>query len=138
MSKMQREKGAAFEREVCAYLTTQFPTLAPDKIKRKLGQPRDSGNDIDFGPLVIECKRRAQMKGLYDWVDQATRAAAGMPPVSHGMRVPLVIARSDGHDMLAVLPLPHLLWLAAPQLVQWFERNKGTHPMALPSLRVML
>ena len=42
MGRLQRNRGATTEREIANYLTEQLGTV----VKRKLGQARDSGEDI--------------------------------------------------------------------------------------------
>lgn len=104
MGKSQRTKGAVFEREVAAEFSSAF---APHEFKRHIGQARDGGNDLDVGCLVVECKRRASLKVLRMWMQQAT-AAVSMRPVekvtrhaTHAtldlmQRFPIVVMREDG------------------------------------------
>ena len=81
---MSRNKGAAYENEICAV----FSKLLNVKVTRKLGQARDSGNDIHIGPLVVEAKRRKSIGSIDKWLEQAI---AGTPEG----KTPCVIARSD-------------------------------------------
>jgi hypothetical protein len=104
MSKLSRDRGAAFEREVCADIKR---VLGVD-VKRKLGQARDSGNDIDFPPYRIECKRRRTL-AVDKWLAQCERGAM------EG-EIPLVIARSDRGYSVAVLSLDWLLLLIGGQV----------------------
>lgn len=92
MSKSQRTKGAVFEREIAALLSSWFNL----EIKRNITQARDGGNDLNVGKLVIECKRRASLKGLRAWLHQAT--AATQPG-----QTPIVIMREDGATAPMVL-----------------------------------
>lgn len=94
MSKMQRTKGAQFERETAATLSAELGTV----VKRKLGQARDGGDDMEAGPFRIECKRRAGI-AVYEWLEQC--AAAAQPG-----QVPIVIARADRKaDSIVILRL---------------------------------
>ncbi len=93
MSASQRRKGQSGEREVCALLQAEFGV----KVGRKLSQCRDAGNDIDLGPFVIECKRRARIGNVYDWISQAEFAT----PDGYGM--PVVMMRADGQDWLVLM-----------------------------------
>lgn len=70
MSKSQRTKGAAGERELCNILHDR---LGVD-VHRNLSQTRDGGTDIAMGPFRIEVKRRARIAGVYDWLDQSATA----------------------------------------------------------------
>lgn len=101
MGKMQREKGASFERAVALAVSG---ALGRD-VKRHLGQARDGGYDILAEPFVIECKRRKSLKGLYDWMRQCITAC-----FSDG-HIPVVILRADNEEAMAVLRLPDFLTL---------------------------
>jgi len=106
MSKLSRTKGAGGERELCALLSDQFGQV----IKRKLGQARDSGHDVDLPPYRIECKRRKRIAGLYQWIKQAEVPVivecARTPEyviTGNGMSIPVVALRADGKDWLIVM-----------------------------------
>ena len=92
MSKAQRAKGATFEREVVnALKECGWPAA------RNLDQWRDGGGDINLGPYMIECKRRASI-AVYDWLDQCTKAAqAG--------QIPVVVARGDRREAIVIMRL---------------------------------
>lgn len=92
MSASQRRKGSAGEREVCALLRSEFGVV----VSRELGQARDSGCDVRLAPFAIECKRRARIGGVYDWMRQAQIAA-------RDDETPVVIARADGEQWLVVM-----------------------------------
>ncbi len=108
MGKSQRTKGAVFEREVARFFSER---LGCD-FKRNIGQARDGGNDIDVGPLVIECKRRKSLKTIEGWLDQADRAAMARS-LAH---VPVVVARSDDNSAFVILSLDDFYILAAPEI----------------------
>lgn len=92
MGKLQRSRGAATEREIAAHLSAQLNI----EVKRKLGQARDSGEDISVPPFRIEVKRRRKIATL-DFMRQCeTGSAAG--------EIPVVIMRVDG-DMRPVVML---------------------------------
>ncbi len=130
MSAHSRDKGAGFENEISRKLRAWIEVLtgrppAPDASKRKLGQARDAGNDLDVGNpnqpiLVIECKRRKTLKTVYGWLLQADAAlqarfpelvvTAGDPP--H----PMVIAREDHGEPLVILHLDDFMALAGPRV----------------------
>jgi hypothetical protein len=95
MSKMQRAKGAQFEREVVENFR-----VAGYRCSRNLSQTRDGGGDILLDDLLIECKRRASI-AVYDWLDQATTAAEG--------RKPIVVARGDKRECVVILRLVDFL-----------------------------
>jgi hypothetical protein len=93
MSKSQRTKGAVFEREVGVLFSTAFKVDTP--YKRNIGQARDGGCDIHVGPFKVECKRRASLKVLRMWMQQATVSAPCVPPHVCGS-IPVVVMREDG------------------------------------------
>jgi len=107
MSKMQRTKGASFEREVCAELTGVLGSV----VRRNLSQTRGGateGSDITVGKFSIECKRRARIS-VYDWLDQATRDAQ--------QNTPVVVARADGRKSFAIMWLDDLLPMLQGEIV---------------------
>ena len=97
MGRHSRTKGAAFEREVAQYLSAWLGY----EVKRHLGQARDGGDDLTgLEPWVVECKRRKSLKTVYDWLRQAA-VAAGPGHV----RPYVVVARADGEEAVAIMPL---------------------------------
>lgn len=92
MGKLQRDRGAATEREIATYLSEQLGTA----VKRKLGQARDSGEDISVPPFRIEVKRRKRISVM----DFMRQCETGSTP----QEVPLVVMRVDG-DMRPVVML---------------------------------
>jgi hypothetical protein len=108
MGKHSRTKGAGGERELCALLSDAFG----EKITRKLGQARDSGHDVDLPPFNIECKRRARVGNLYEWMQQAN-----VPFTTQSyMPVPMVALRADGREWLVVMRLPDWIKLAREEV----------------------
>lgn len=105
MSKAQREKGAAGERELCRIIRDVLGVDA----HRNLSQTRDSGCDIIVPPFNIEVKRRKSI-ALYDWIDQAVKSTEG----TH--RKPVVICRGDGKGWLAVMRLQDWLPMAGNEM----------------------
>ena len=89
MSKSQRTKGAAYEREVVHILRNAGFDCA-----RNLAQTREGGGDIHLDQFMVECKRRAKI-AVYDWLDQATLAAKE--------RKPIVVARADQRENIVIL-----------------------------------
>jgi len=101
VSKMQRTKGAAYEREICH----RFESATGRQVKRHIGQARDGGNDITVPPFTIECKRRRSFKVIESWLRQADNACSSEAPI------PVVIARSDGGQSFVIIPLDSFLGL---------------------------
>lgn len=107
MGKSQRTKGAVFEREIAHW----FGAFFGKEFKRNIGQARDGGNDIDVGPLVVEAKRRASLKVLRSWFEQAVVAADRRQqhardtnrPGENMDHIPIVVMREDGGTMPLVL-----------------------------------
>ena len=102
MGKMQRNKGAGFERQIVNELK-----VAGFAAARNLDQTRDGGGDIDLERYMFECKRRASI-AVYDWLDQCTKAAkAG--------QMPIVIARGDRRETIAILRFSDLITILKEQ-----------------------
>lgn len=100
MSKAQRTKGAAGEREICDMI---FENLGIE-VHRNLQQTRDGGADIKLKPYSIEVKRRAAIGNIYDWMNQAS---AGCDMAER----PIVVCRADRKQWLAVMPIEELFRL---------------------------
>ena len=92
MTKMQRNKGASYEREVAQELSDW---LGVD-CKRKLGAARDGGDDIQVGQFRIECKRHETTK-VWEWYEQARTNAVG------GEEIPVVVFRRSRSESMALL-----------------------------------
>lgn len=98
MGKRQRQRGAETEREVANFLSEQLGM----EIKRKLGQARDSGEDISVYPYRIEVKRRKKL-AVTDFIEQCE---TGVQPGE----IPIVIMRVDGDTRpLVMLRLEHFI-----------------------------
>lgn len=100
-----RNKGAQFERDIANELTT----LLGRKVTRKLGQARDSGNDIDVPPFRLELKRYAKV-GVYRWLEQCV---ASCRPGD----IPVVVARADEEKAIAIMSFEHFKSLMTARLV---------------------
>jgi len=94
MGASQRTKGAVYEREVANYLSDELGR----EVKRNIGQARDGGDDITIGKFRLECKRRARIGNIYEWLDQAQAA-------SEVGECPVVVARGDGRRSVAIVDL---------------------------------
>ena len=97
MGKLQRTKGATYEREVAKLLTDALAL----KFERVLGQARDGGGDVqaEGSGLMVECKRRKTLKGLYAWMEQA-RVSAFSELVP---KIPVLAIRADSEETLIVI-----------------------------------
>jgi Holliday junction resolvase len=94
MSRSQRDKGARYEREIAHKLGKVLGT----QLRRNITQYQaKSQPDIVAGNLAIECKRRARIGHVYEWLEQA-RAAAGE-------RLPVVVARADHKPDIVIMDL---------------------------------
>lgn len=144
---MQRTKGASYEREVAQQINStlglnallsapcgrceetlkehvpngtgcdQFQPI----VKRKIGQARDGGNDLDLGRLIVECKRYAKI-GVMKWFRQAVAACSGKPG-----RIPCVVAREDNGESIIILRLSDYLTLHKEQLVKEIIGEDNNH-----------
>ena len=112
---MQRTKGATFEREIAKRFSLRFGRV----VRRRLGQARDAGHDLDgMEPYIVECKRRARLGPMTTWLRQAVVASP-----SSGR--PVVVARGDGDaEPVAILPL----WVLEDLLMH--ELYSGTPPLS--------
>ena len=97
--RMARNKGAAGERELATILSDALGTA----IKRKLGQARDGGDDIQVGKYRIEVKRREALR-LDEWCQQIEQAC-------EPGETPVVVYRRNGQPWRAVVPLETLIRL---------------------------
>ena len=100
MSKAQRTKGAAGEREICDMI---FENLGIE-VHRNLQQTRNGGAEIKLKPFSIEVKRRAAIGNIYYWVDQAERGCE-FP------ERPIVVCRADRKKWLAIMTIDELFRL---------------------------
>lgn len=111
MSKSQRTKGAAGEREFCKLLAVfGFP-----EAHRLLGQARDGGGDVPTPPLLWEVKRR---KGLavHAFVEQAVAAVEDHAECD----VPAVAMRADNKEWLVLMRAKDILPILRTYI---FDRN---------------
>lgn len=97
MSASQRNKGAAAEREVAAILTESLGV----SVKRKLGQARDGGDDIQVGRWRMEVKRREALR-IDEWCKQVEEACEVRD-------IPVVVYRRSGQPWRVVLRLDDFL-----------------------------
>lgn len=92
-----RNKGAAAERELATLLSNELGVT----IKRKLGQSREGGDDIQVEHYRLEVKRREALR-IDDWCKQI-EAAAGPG------EWPVVVYRRSGQPWRAVVPIELLI-----------------------------
>jgi Holliday junction resolvase len=102
--RMSRNKGAAAERELAQILSDELGFV----VKRKLGQARDSGDDIQVGKFRIEAKRRETL-ALPAWCRQIEEHCGPG-------EVPVVAYRQNGQPWRVVLRLEHFLPLMRGEL----------------------
>lgn len=106
MGKMQRVKGATYEREIAKF----FSELLGAEFKRVLGQERDGGGDVtaENCGLLIECKRYKAMMMLYSWMRQAVVSAfSSLVP-----KIPVLAIRTDNEETLIVIRMKDVLAFA--------------------------
>jgi Holliday junction resolvase len=102
--RMSRNKGAAAERELAQILSDELGFV----VKRKLGQARDSGDDIQVGKFRIEAKRRETL-ALPAWCRQIEEHC-------QPGEVPIVAYRQNGQPWRVVLKLGDFLPLLRGEL----------------------
>lgn len=88
-----KQKGERIEREVCAIITQ----LTGEESKRKLGQAREGGGDVDWGPFLLEVKGRSTV-AMPAWQKQVCEAVEGTG------QVPAVVWRRNGEKFWIALP----------------------------------
>jgi Holliday junction resolvase len=92
MGKLQRQRGASFEREIVSDLADTLGV----KTRRNLTQYQVSGEgDLIVGDYVIECKRRRKI-AVYEFMEQAEQACSDS-------QTPIVVMRADGKKSLAMM-----------------------------------
>jgi len=99
-----RNKGAAGERELAALLSEELGLV----VKRKLGQARDGGDDIEVGKFHIEVKRRERLQ-VVEWCEQVEACT----PIDG---VPVLAFRRNGEPWRVVLRLEHFIPLMRGEL----------------------
>ena len=104
--RMSRNKGAAAERELAQILSDELGFV----VKRKLGQARDSGDDIQVGKFRIEAKRRETL-ALPAWCRQIEEHC-------QPGEVPIVAYRTNGQPWRVVLKLGDFLPLLRGELTE--------------------
>jgi|GEM_PF-740621 len=118
-----RRKGAAYERELAA----AFGDSLGSAFTRRLGQARDSGHDLDIGPLVVEAKRRASLTTVTKWMQQAVTAAARRHKAQGGTEadhLPAVVCRQDGDKTsYVIMRLQDFLTLVGDTLREHLSRK---------------
>lgn len=117
MSKMSRNKGAGFEREIAQKLDL----LLGVKFVRNLEQVRTAAHgdliadDAAF-PFSIECKRMASgISCLTAWKDQASKAAAMCG------KIPAVVFKFDRQPIRVAVPLACLVDGRCDNPSEWAE-----------------
>jgi hypothetical protein len=115
LGKSQRTKGATYEREVAQV----FSAALGIEVKRNIGQARDGGNDLDVGPLVVECKRRKTLTTIEGWMLQAQAAANERRRGHEEVTIPVVVARADAGKSLVIISLADFLILTRDELAEY-------------------
>ena len=101
--KTSRNKGARGEREFAELLSNELGQV----VKRKLGQARDGGDDIQVGRYRIEVKRREKL-AIEAWCKQVEASCTVAADISEDGQVkdevPVVVFRRNGEPWRAVVP----------------------------------
>lgn len=104
----KRNKGAGGERELAALLSHELGF----EVKRKLGQARDGGHDIEIGRFLIEVKRQERL-AIEAWCKQVEAACTTYSAIDESGQlrepVPVVVFRRNGEPWRAVVPLDFLV-----------------------------
>ena len=115
MGKLQRQRGAQFERDIVNDLL-----MAGYKTRRNLVQYQEAGEgDIILENFVIECKRRRKI-AVYEFIKQAEASCkAGQTPI--------VVMRADGEKSLALVRWEDMLKFLGKELT---PAQTEVHPSA--------
>lgn len=104
----KRNKGANGERELAGILSDELGVV----VKRKLGQARDGGHDIEIGRFLIEVKRQERL-AIEEWCKQIETACTTYSAINEDGNlappVPVVVFRRNGQPWRAVVPLDFLV-----------------------------
>lgn len=93
-----KRKGERGEREVCGIITR----ITGEESKRKLGQAREGGGDVDWGPFLLEVKSR-QTVSMPAWQEQVRIAA------NASGQVPAVVWRRKGEEFWIAVPFEEFI-----------------------------
>lgn len=105
MGKLERQRGAQFEREIVSDL---YMVLGV-KTRRNLVQYQEAGEgDIICGKYVIECKRRRKI-AVYEFMKQAENSC-------NPDQTPIVVMRADGERAIAVMKWHDLMKLLGNEI----------------------
>ncbi len=97
--RMSRNKGAGAEREFAALVSEALGV----EVKRKLGQAREGGDDLQLGKYRFEIKRRETL-AIMSWVRQIEACV-------EDWEVPVVAFRQSQQEGRCVIKLTDLLAL---------------------------
>lgn len=114
IGRLSKKRGSEYENEVCTSLTEYLGV----KIKRKLGQARDSGSDVLAGPLYMECKRRRSVGSIQKWMEQCRTSVATEQSKTGVEYIPAVVARGDKKKSLITLELDDFLTLITRAMIR--------------------
>ena len=116
MGKLQRQRGAGYEREIVSDLAETLGV----KTRRNLTQYQVSGEgDLIVGNYVIECKRRRKI-AVYEFMEQAEEACSEQ-------QTPIVLMRADGKKTLAMMRWQDFMKLLGNELT---PAQTEVHPSA--------
>lgn len=111
----RRNKGATGERELAGILSDELGVV----VKRKLGQARDGGHDIEIGRFLIEVKRQERL-AIEEWCKQIETACTTYSAINEDGElappVPVVVFRRNGQPWRAVVPLDFLIYAMREEL----------------------
>lgn len=88
-----KRKGEVGERQVCAIINK----ITGEETKRKLGQAREGGGDVDWGPFLLEVKNRSTVS-MPAWQQQVCTAVEGTD------QVPAVVWKRKAEKFWIALP----------------------------------
>jgi hypothetical protein len=111
MGAASRRKGAAGEREWCAFLKRHGYHDA----ERNITQTRAGGGDVPVPPQMYEVKRYAKIR-VREFLDQAIASLPKHP----GCEMPIVAMREDGRtDWMVLLRAEDLMKLLNNRPLGW-------------------
>jgi len=118
MGKLQRQRGAQYERDIVSDLYM----ILGYKTRRNLVQYQESGEgDIILDRFVIECKRRRKI-AVYEFMEQAEASCKDG-------QTPIVVMRADGEKSLALVRWEDMLKFLGNEIP---PTQPEVHPSSVP------
>ena len=108
MGAFSRDKGKRVELQIAKVLEIFFGT----KVRRRLGQERDSGEDLDSAlPFTFEVKARKSPAGVQKYLEQAAAA-------HRENEIPVAIIKANNQKPIVVMYLNDFCTVTVPYVAE--------------------